>query len=1193
MIPAVTRLRQGVLAVLLLAGLAAAPAAPAAEPAVAERIDPGHSGSAAAPAPPLRQRWTRELEPEDNSHPEISYPLVVGERVFVVAARRLQALSAQTGEELWSVPLVPAQLAYDGGRLIAAAGSWVKAFDPATGQELWTRELETDDCAPVAKDGVVYTKSTWVAYALNVTNGATLWSRDLQRRSICQATVGTELVYYGGESAFALRRSDGTVAWTHEQSDSSRLPLALHGGRVWQPFTQHSPALDATTGAVSGGAYTQRLPAFAGELALITVGDSEYDPQARMLQAVDAATGAVRWEFGAEHGFTTTPTVAGGTVYVGDMRRGLYGLRASDGRLQWCTTMPEFPDRYTHVVAGEGLLLVAAGHSLTVYEPGGAPGCDYKSVARPHWGDPIEGTTARQAFESDQGQLPPGVRFAAAGAGHELLVTDEGARLTTAGGDVTIRPAGATGPRSTRGEQRLPGLINMISAREQHVRIRRYERVRQRETWPGIDLVYRLSGPALEYDVVVRPGADLQRARIALDGAGDLRVDADGALVARVGSQTVRQAPPVAFQGGRRLPARFVLHGDGTVSFAVTGRDPARTLVIDPVLGVSGFLGGWVEDEITDVDLDAAGNIYVSGWTQSRDLAPFGWDEWNAMCAFDTCVDAFVAKYAPGGRSLVYLTLLSGARDDWADAVAAGASGHAYVAGETESADFPTRNAAQDGFGDAFVAKLAPDGSALEWSTYQGRGRDRAFDLAVDPAGAAYVAGHTYAMEFPTTPSAADRVCSSDISTPQCSEGWVAKYTTAGALVYSTLFGGDDSEEWITGIAVDRAGRAVVAGHAGSASDFPATPGAYDTTPESTLSESFVARLNAAGSAVEWATLLGGFDWDDAEALALDAQDRPVVVGTTESWDFPTTPGAHDRLCTDTGGEIPCTNQSDGFVTKLAADGSALVWSTFLGGTGYDTAQAVDVDARGDVVVTGAASDEFAFPLKDAFQDDEANTSLSCGSRSWCADAYFVRLSENGALLAGTLLGGGSHDVGTGVAAEPDGDAWVAGFAHSRDFPASADAVQTMQAGGNCGASFVDFGECTDGFLAEIRASGSQPQPNSGPGTQPGSSPGTSTGATAGDVAGDAAPSPRRLSVRRRGRVISGRLAGEACTASVRLVLERRARGAWRVARRARTSTDGRFRLRLPSRAGRYRLRAPASAACGPAYAVIRRSTAA
>jgi hypothetical protein len=303
--------------------------------------------------------------------------------------------------------------------------------------------------------------------------------------------------------------------------------------------------------------------------------------------------------------------------------------------------------------------------------------------------------------------------------------------------------------------------------------------VRQRRVWPGIDLVYRLAGEALEYDVVVRPGADLRSARIALDGASDVRLEADGALAARVGATTVRQAPPVAFQGARRLPARFVLHGDDTVSFAVSGRDPRRPLVIDPVLGVSGFLGGWLEDEITDVDLDGAGNVYVSGWTRSRDLAPFGWDEWNAMCAFDTCTDAFVAKLAPGGRSLVYLTLLSGARDDRAEAVAAGGSGAAYVAGDSESSDFPAT-----GTGTAFAARLSADGTALEWADSRGGNDDVAIDIAVDPAGNAYVAGHTYAMDFPTTAGAADRVCSSREFTPECSEGWVAKYSLGWSLVF-------------------------------------------------------------------------------------------------------------------------------------------------------------------------------------------------------------------------------------------------------------------------------------------------------------------------------------------------------------------------------------------------------------------------
>jgi hypothetical protein len=162
-----------------------------------------------------------------------------------------------------------------------------------------------------------------------------------------------------------------------------------------------------------------------------------------VLQAVDAATGAVRWEFGAERGIYTTPTVAGGTVCVADMRRGRYGARASDGRVQWCTTMPDFPDRKTHVVAGEGLLLVVAGNSLTVYEPGGEAGCDYKRVARWGWNDPLDepATTARQAFESDAGQLPPGVRFAAS----NLEVTESGARFSTDDGALGMRPVGATG----------------------------------------------------------------------------------------------------------------------------------------------------------------------------------------------------------------------------------------------------------------------------------------------------------------------------------------------------------------------------------------------------------------------------------------------------------------------------------------------------------------------------------------------------------------------------------------------------------------------------------------------------------------------------------------------------------------------------------------------------------------------------
>ena len=466
-------IRHGALVVVLWT-LVGAPAARAAETsAVASRMNAAHSGTldSPSPAPPLRQRWTRELDSPETLYPELSYPLIVDGRVFIVAARTLYALSVQTGATLWSTPLTVARLAYDQGRVIATTGSSVRAFDAVTGQPLWTRELEMGDCAAVAADGVVYTKSGWTAYALRGSDGATLWTRALDWGGICEATVGPTLVYYSaGEATKALRRSDGSVAWMFDARGSS-YTLALHGGRLWHRDTHYSPALDAATGALAGGAFTSRMPAFAGDLAFISVGYNTSEPEARMLQGVDAATGAVRWEFGAERGIYTTPTVAGGTVYVADMQRGLYGLRASDGRLQWCTTMPDFPDRETHVVAGEGLLLVAAGNSLTVYEPGGAPGCDYKRVARWGWYDPIEAptaTAAREAFESDSGQLPPGVRFAATAPGHQLQVMGSGARVITAGGELDIRPVRPTGPRWTRGEQRQAGIVNLIGAREQH-----------------------------------------------------------------------------------------------------------------------------------------------------------------------------------------------------------------------------------------------------------------------------------------------------------------------------------------------------------------------------------------------------------------------------------------------------------------------------------------------------------------------------------------------------------------------------------------------------------------------------------------------------------------------------------------------------------------------------------------------------
>ena len=527
-------------------------------------------------------------------------------------------------------------------------------------------------------------------------------------------------------------------------------------------------------------------------------------------------------------------------------------------------------------MAGEGLLLVIAGNSLTVYAPGGPPGCDYKGVARWGWYDPLDepAAAARQAFESDAGQLRPG---SLRRLGPQVTAT--GARLTTAGGELGIRPVGATGPRWTRGERRLDGVVNLIGARERHVRIRRYDACASAR--PGRASISSTGCPAPSSSTTSssRPGADLGRARIALDGARDLRLDATAALVARVGSATVRQAAAGRVPGrpaaaGPLRPAR-ARH----VSFSRSaGATRAGAWSSTPCSASPASSAAGCTTRSPTSTVDATGNVYVTGWTRSRDFATgnalFGWDEWNAMCESDTCSDAFVAKYAPGGRSLVYLTLLSGDGEDRGNAIAADASGRAYVAGNTTSRDFPTRNAAQGGYGggafdgDAFVAKLAPDGSALEWSTYHGGsgtwGRGRLRHRPRRGGQRVRRRPHRLAWTFPTTAGAADRVCTANRPSRAATRRGCVKYTSAGGRVYSTYFGGDEASEQAMGIAVDRAGRAVIAGLSNGSSDFPVTPGAYDPTPDPYFSESFAARLNGAGTAVEWATTFGGLDFDDA-----------------------------------------------------------------------------------------------------------------------------------------------------------------------------------------------------------------------------------------------------------------------------------------------------------------------------------------
>jgi hypothetical protein len=381
--------------------------------------------------------------------------------------------------------------------------------------------------------------------------------------------------------------------------------------------------------------------------------------------------------------------------------------------------------------------------------------------------------------------------------------------------------------------------------------------------------------------------------------------------------------------------------------------------VIDPGLDYSTFLGGELIDFGEGIAVDKSGSAYVTGLTQSADYP-------TTPGAFDITdngdKDVFVTKLNASGSELVYSTLLGGAAFDRGLGIAVDGSGRAYVTGYTESDNYPTTTGAYDfsfngGFTDAFVTKLNASGSALAYSTFLGgTSPDFGFGIAVDGEGRAYVTGSTSSPDYPTTRGAFDRTFTGASNT------LVTKLNASGsALVYSTYLGGSGGGDAGSGIAVDTTGRAYVAGQTSSV-DFPTTRGAFDRTLDRNFNEdAFVTTLNASGSELVYSTFLGGRFRDWSNGIAVDGSGRAYVTGYTESDNYPTTPNAFDTTS---------DGFSDAFVTKLNASGSALAYSTFLGGSGMEQSFAIAVGERGRAYVTGLTIDSNDYPTTPGAFDD-------------------------------------------------------------------------------------------------------------------------------------------------------------------------------------------------------------------------------
>jgi hypothetical protein len=603
------------------------------------------------------------------------------------------------------------------------------------------------------------------------------------------------------------------------------------------------------------------------------------------------------------------------------------------------------------------------------------------------------------SFEPNAGQADPAVRFLAHSGSGTLYFTaseivfalggtkgtsnsqleaalskvalTESRSLATSRRILRLRFVGANALPTITGGEMLPGKINYFVGNDPQrwrTNVPTHSSITYYDLYPGVELSYAGAGGRLKGTYTVAVGANASRIRWRYEGATQVSVGEGGDLHIQLADEDGKSAGELIEQA--------------------------------PV--------AW--QEIAGQRVAVTASYQTSG---------------------DGSIGFAIGRYDPArplviDPTLTYSTYLGGSGDEFGFAIRVDASGSAYVAGYTNSTDFPTANALQAnnaGGYEAFVTKLNPAGSALVYSTYLGgSGFDAADGLALGSDGSVYVTGLTGSTNFPT------------VNPVQASNGggsfdvFVTKLNPNGnALIYSTYLGGNNGDQAI-GIAVDAGGSAYLAGQTASL-NFPLASPLQSTFAGWPSANAFVTKLNPAGSALIYSTYLGGSFEDVGYAIAVDAGGSAYVTGYTGSMDFPLA----SPIQANYGGD-----RDDGFVAKLNPAGSALIYSTYLGGNGIDLGLAIALDAAGNAYVTGQTGST-NFPTASPLQASNAGGAF---------DVFLTKLNPAGsALIYSTYLGGNGDDSANGIAVDAGASTFLTGYTSSTDFP-TVSPLQANNAGG-------------------------------------------------------------------------------------------------------------------------------------------------
>jgi hypothetical protein len=662
------------------------------------------------------------------------------------------------------------------------------------------------------------------------------------------------------------------------------------------------------------------------------------------------------------------------------------------------------------------------------------------------------------SFEANQGQFDTQVKFSSRGHGYSLFLTPREAimvlrtsQATTVSQDdffgsgetnsdadnpavdgleqamVRMQLVGGNFTPIISGLDVLPGKVNYLIGNDSsawQTDVATFSKVEYKDVYPGINLVYYGNQQQLEYDFVVNPGANPSTIALNFVGVDNIEIDEDEAVNLRIGSANVRLQKPIIYQEilGAKKPimGSYILLENSQVGFQVNAYDLTRPLIIDPVVIYSTFWGGSSGEAAHSVITDLDGNVYITGVTSSPDFPVQ-----NPLKTYENEFgDVFVSKLSADGSSLLYSTYLGGSNEDIAFGIGVDSLNNIFVAGSTESDNFPMQNPTQSTRGgqpDAFVLKLNSLGSAIVYSTYLGGALDdaaRAIEVTSD--GSAYVTGFTASLDFPVLNAFQDtnrgRV-----------DGFVTKFDSVGVPGFSTYLGGS-GDDGATGIAIhDVTGDIYVAGGTES-TNFPVS-NAYQPIHNG-ANDIFVSRFNSSFDTIVYSTYVGGAGSEVASDIAIDLEGNAYVAGSESPG-----PGGFPMV-----NAFQPTHYGDfeGVVFKLSSSGSSLIYSSYLGGTLGDQVHGIAVNDDQEVYLTGSTQSKADFPVINAFQPEsgDASCQAACGGK----DAFITRVSADGShLLSSSYVGGVGADEAWDLTVDPQGDVIMVGqtfaFSSTQNFP--------------------------------------------------------------------------------------------------------------------------------------------------------------